>query len=669
MLRTLLLTLLVVFTHSAIATEVFTTELYNDKGLAGQIVSTVGDDNSQNVEFKLEWNNRRISIKEKYQLDERGLPVSVSVEGTSAFGAPVKESYEWSDGHARWQSRSDEGQSRIEENRFYLTVDGADIDILLRALLRTPGQELDLLPSGRVRLTEIRKATVEKDGESKDVTLYALSGLDLTPTFLWSDDTGRLFALNIGGFMKAIRAGWGIGNFEKLKVLADESENQYYKDLSAKLTHKLTTPLLIQNARVIDVVGRTALEDYDVLVENETITRVARDIEVPENVRLIDGTGKTLIPGLWDMHGHLSKTDGFTYLPAGVTSIRDIGNSPENMEEIELLYRTELLGTHLYKSGFIDRESEYSAGNGFTVKTLDEAKKAVDWYAERNYLQIKTYSSFDPAWVKEFASYVHSKGMRLSGHIPAFMSAQQAIDAGFDEIQHINMLFLNFLASDKLDTRQILRFSLVGDEAYKVDLQGPEMTAFIDDLVEKNIEVDLTVSTFFSLLLTRDRQMDAEYAAIADHLPPNFRRGMMTATMKIDDPAMDERYHKSGDALLAMTKLLYDRGVPIIAGTDNFTGFTLLRELQLYSLAGIPNIDVLRIATLDAARVVGQEAATGSISEGKYADLVLIDGNPLEDISTLRKATLVVQGDRLFQPAAIYDAIGVIPFAKATPLD
>jgi imidazolonepropionase-like amidohydrolase len=195
------------------------------------------------------------------------------------------------------------------------------------------------------------------------------------------------------------------------------------------------------------------------------------------------------------------------------------------------------------------------------------------------------------------------------------------------------------------------------------------MTAFIDDLVEKNIEVDLTVSTFFSLLLTRDRQMDAEYAAIADHLPPNFRRGMMTATMKIDDPAMDERYHKSGDALLAMTKLLYDRGVPIIAGTDNFTGFTLLRELQLYSLAGIPNIDVLRIATLDAARVVGQEAATGSISEGKYADLVLIDGNPLEDISTLRKATLVVQGDRLFQPAAIYDAIGVIPFAKATPLD
>jgi hypothetical protein len=669
MLRILLFTLILVTSQSASATEVFTTELYNDKGLAGQIVTTVKDDNSQSVDFKLEWNNRRVSIKEHYQLDDRGIPINVSVEGISAFGAPVKESYEWSDGHARWQSRSDEGQSRIEENRYYLTVDGIDNDILLRALLRAPGQELDLLPSGRVRLTEIRKATVEKDGISKEVTLYALSGLDLTPTFLWSDDTGRLFALNIGGFMKAIRKGWGLENFKKLKKLADESENQYYKDLSKKLTHKLTTPLLIRNTRVVDVVGRTALEGHDVLVENEKITRVAKGIDAPANARVIDGSGKTLIPGLWDMHGHLSKTDAFTYLPAGVTSVRDIGNSPENMEEIEQLFGTELLGTHLYKSGFIDRESEYSAGNGFTVKTLDEAKEAVDWYAERNYLQIKTYSSFDPAWVKEFADYVHSKGMRLSGHIPAFMSAQQAIDAGFDEIQHINMLFLNFLAGDKLDTRQTLRFSLIGDEAYKLDLKGPEMTAFIDDLVEKNIEVDLTVSTFMSLLLTRDRQMDAEYAAIADHLPPNFRRGMMTATMKIEDEAMDERYRKSADALLALTKLLFDRGVPIIAGTDYFTGFTVLRELELYALAGIPTIDVLRIATLNAARVVGQEAATGSITEGKYADLVLVDGNPLEDISTLRNTTLVVQGDRLYQPAAIYEAIGVIPFAEATVLD
>ena len=143
----------------------------------------------------------------------------------------------------------------------------------------------------------------------------------------------------------------------------------------------------------------------------------------------------------------------------------------------------------------------------------------------------------------------------------------------------------------------------------------------------------------------------------------------MTATMNIEDEAMDERYQKSARALLAMTKLLFDRGVPILAGTDYFTGFTVLRELELYAKAGIPTIDVLRIATLNAAKVVGQEAKTGSINEGKYADLVLVDGNPLEDITTLQKATLVVQGDRVFQPAAIYSAIGVIPFIEGVGLD
>ena len=86
-------------------------------------------------------------------------------------------------------------------------------------------------------------------------------------------------------------------------------------------------------------------------------------------------------------------------------------------------------------------------------------------------------------------------------------------------------------------------------------------------------------------------------------------------------------------------------------------------------MAGIPNIDVLRIGTLNAAKVVGQDDKTGSINTGKYADLVLIDGNPLEDITTLNRATLVVQGDRMFQPAAIYEAIGVIPFVEGADLD
>lgn len=274
----------------------------------------------------------------------------------------------------------------------------------------------------------------------------------------------------------------------------------------------------------------------------------------------------------------------------------------------------------------------------------------------------------DPKWVKDLAAHIHKRGLRLSGHIPAYMSAEQAVKAGFDEIQHINMLFLNFLGGDTIDTRKRLRFTLIGDKAKDLDLNSKPVQNFVEMLADKGIEVDLTVSTFNSLLLKRDKQMDPEYAAIADHLPPLFQRRLKTATMKISSPEQDASYKAAADAMLKMTKLLYDKGVPIIPGTDNFTGFTLLRELELYRQAGIPAIDVIRIGSLDSARVVGAADKTGSIDKDKYADLVLIDGNPLSDMSDLRKASLVIKGNKLYQPEKIYNAMGVKPFASSEKL-
>jgi len=227
------------------------------------------------------------------------------------------------------------------------------------------------------------------------------------------------------------------------------------------------------------------------------------------------------------------------------------------------------------------------------------------------------------------------------------------------------MLFLNFLGGDTIDTRQRLRFSLIGEKAKDLDLNSKPVQDFVDKLAKKGIEVDLTVSTFMSLLLTRDKQLDPEYADIAHHFPPGFQRGLRTATMKIDSEEMDQSYKAAGDALLKMTKLLFDKGVPIIPGTDMYGGVTLLRELELYSKAGIPNIDVIRIGTLESARVVGNASNTGSIAEGKDADLILIDGDPIKNIGDIRKASLVIQGDRAFQPEKIYQSLGIKPFAKA----
>jgi len=668
MIKQFILAGVVLFTSNLYASQTLVLELYNDKGLMGKQITTIPDNQQLSSKTELSWNNRRLTMDESYRLNDKGFPIEVKVKGISAFGAPVDEHFEVKDGVAKWYSRADDGDTDIQDNQFYVAVDGMNNSAMVKALLNSPFKQIELFPSGRAQLHEVTKTKIAKNGQSQDVYLYAISGLNLTPQFLWFDDQGHLFSMAIGGFVKGIREGWGLDTFEKLKALSEKAEHDYYADLSARLTRKVKQPILIKNANVVDVENRKVMKGYDVLVNDKTIQQVAQSIVAPKNAKVIDATGKTLIPGLWDMHGHLSKTDGFNYIAAGVTSVRDIGNSPDNMENVEKLFANGYLGTHIYKSGFIDKQSEYSAGNGITVNSLEEAKKAVDWYADRGYIQIKTYSSMDPKWMKALAEHIHKRGLRLSGHIPAFMSAEQAVEAGFDEIQHINMLFLNFLGGDKIDTRQRLRFSLIGEKAKDLDLNSKPVQDFVEMLAEKGIEVDLTVSTFNSLLLTRDKEIDPEYAAIAAHLPPLFQRGLKTATMKIDTPELDASYKAGGEALLKMTKLLFDKGVPIIPGTDYFTGFTLLRELELYAMAGIPTIDVLRIGSLDSARVVGKADHTGSITQGKYADLVLIDGDPVNDISELRKASLVIRGDKLYQPEKIYEAIGVKPFAPATAL-
>jgi hypothetical protein len=127
-----------------------------------------------------------------------------------------------------------------------------------------------------------------------------------------------------------------------------------------------------------------------------------------------------------------------------------------------------VIGPTTYAAAMIDGLSQYTSRN--PAKDLDEALALVDRFAAEGYIQIKLYSSIHPEWVPAVRERTQQHGMRLSGHIPAFMSADQAVRAGYDEIQHINMVFLNFLAGDREDTRQQIRFSLYGNEGGKLDL-------------------------------------------------------------------------------------------------------------------------------------------------------------------------------------------------------
>jgi hypothetical protein len=256
--------------------------------------------------------------------------------------------------------------------------------------------------------------------------------------------------------------------------------------------------------------------------------------------------------------------------------------------------------------------------------------------------------------------------MRLSGHIPAFMSAEQAVRAGYDEIQHINMVFLNFSAGDREDTRQQIRFTMYGDEAGNLDLEGQEAQDFFALLKENEVTIDATAAIFDTQLRHFPGDPDPTFAAVIDHLPATIARDLYNPDMDMGD--MAEAWGRSAENQSAMLKALYDHGIQLVPGSDHMAAFTLHREIELYSEAGIPNADVLRIATLDSARITGVADRKGSIEVDKDSDLILIDGNPFKDISAIRRAVLVMKGDTLYQPDKLYEAVGVKPFLDSIEL-
>jgi imidazolonepropionase-like amidohydrolase len=291
----------------------------------------------------------------------------------------------------------------------------------------------------------------------------------------------------------------------------------------------------------------------------------------------------------------------------------------------------------------------------------------VDRFAGQGYIQIKLYSSIDPEWVPVIAERAHGHGMRVSGHVPAFMSAEQAINAGYDEIQHMNMVFLNFIAGDREDTRKQLRFTMFYEFGGQLDLNGPEVTAFIDLLKKKDVVIDPTISIIQKSLTHKAGQPDPAFAAISDHLPPSVRRPLYKPWFVTPEDQV-QNWAATEQRSLEMIKKLHDSGVRLVAGSDNMPGFTIHRELELYQGTGISNAAVLRLATLGSAEVLGLDQETGSIDIGKVADLLLLDGNPLEDISALRRAVLVMKGGVMFDPAALYRAVGVRPVAEDVAL-
>ncbi|MDH3621039.1 MAG: amidohydrolase family protein, partial [Gammaproteobacteria bacterium] len=621
-------------------------------------------DGKVSVESFVHWNNREYTVNSEMQFNADGIPVAQKITGISPFRAPIDETFTYKDGVATWSTAGENGSVQTDEPGFYVATESGALGWteFVRAAMKNMDGEIAVLPSGTARVERLTDVDVDSPDGPVTLSLYAISGLGFTPDYGWLNEDLELTVLDYAGGMGMFPKGWSPEILKKLSAIQLEQDAAMVERLAGELAYVQDGAVIFDAVDVVDVENGALLEDHYVMVEGGRITAISEAVIDVPGAKHIDGTGKSLMPGMWDMHGHFSLSDGVLNIAGGITSVRDIGSVHEQILELTAKHDSgEVIGPNTYRSGFIDQASPYATGD--TVESLEEALERVDFYAEHGYMQIKLYSSIDPEWVDDIAERTHSHGMRLSGHIPAFMSAEQAVRAGYDEIQHINMVFLNFLAGDREDTRKQLRFTLYGDEAGKLDLDSQEVEDYIALFVEKGTTIDPTAAIFMEQLVHLAGNPNPTFAPVIDHLPTNVARGYYKADM--DMRGMVDEWAASAVAQAAMIKKLHDNGVQIVPGSDNVAAFTIHRELELYAEAGISNADVLRIGSLDSARIVGVDDRTGSIKVGKDSDIVLVEGNPLEDISAIRRATLVMKGNTAYKPDELYKAVGVKPFLKS----
>jgi cytosine/adenosine deaminase-related metal-dependent hydrolase len=603
----------------------------------------------------------------RLRLGTDGAPLAVETQGHDYLKTPVDERFSRTlregGAAARWKSANEAGERALHGPAFYLSYESAapELALLARALRADADGRMALLPEGEAALESTETVEVASGERRRRVTRVSITGLGFTPASVWLDEEGSYFG-GAGGWFAIVPEGWE-GVLETLRQSETRAETAWARALAARLAHRPEGPLALVGAMVFEPRSGTTLPGRTVLIEGERIAAVGPDGEVvvPEEATRIDAAGKTVLPGLWDMHTHLSEVDGVLQLAAGVTSVRDLANDVERVTGLRAAWNSgEALGPRVILAGFLDGPGPFAGPSKALVATEAEALSWIERYAGLGYEQVKVYSSLDPALLPPIARAARERGLRLSGHVPRGLTAAQAVELGFDELQHANFLFLNFWADAGIDTRTPARFTEVGARAAALDLASPEVARFIELLAERQIEVDPTLAVFEAMFTARPGEVSPGYRAVADRFPAQVRRGFLGGGLT--PPAgLDPTYRASFRRLLEMVSRLYRAGVPLLAGTDGLAGFTLHRELELYAEAGIPPPQVLRIATLAAAETTGRATRLGTVEPGKLADLIVVAGNPAADIADIRKVELTIKGGTLYRSAELYQALGIRP--------
>lgn len=566
--------------------------------------------------------------------------------------------------HGKTASIQDRGQTRsadVPRNAFMISSSlPLSVESMLIRYWLAHGRpaSIALLPVGEAFVELRGKDTLTVSGKAIELLRYHLSGKNWRGGWgrqtLWLDGDNRLVAaVNLGSDIEtniyAFRDGYESSTSFFLKRAIGDAIDRLTQ-LANDLSPKSTVPLALVGGTLIDGTDKPSIPNAVVLIEGDRIVAAGprSSITIPDGAKIVDVTGKFLLPGLWDMHAHLYQPEfGPTYLAAGITTARDVGNDMDSATALRDAAKEKRgLGPRMLLAGNIDGKNE---GHTFDVEveTPEEVRSAVQRYKDAGYEQLKIRDSLKPETLKLICAEAHRLGMTVTGHVPLGMNALQAVEAGMDQLSHLNYVESGFFPTNARNDLEI-----------KINLRARNVINALKFFKQHGTVIDPTDAVLELMLRPLNVPIETFEPGLSK-VPPE-----LTVQINKKGKAADqaEVLRMVLDAFLKITGALHRAGVPIVAGSDvGVPGHTLHRELELYVKAGFTPLEAIQAATIVPARVMKVESEVGTIKVGKRADLIVVDANPLDNISNIRKLKLVVTQGRLFDCAKLWQVVDFKP--------
>ncbi|HEX7285486.1 MAG TPA: amidohydrolase family protein [Candidatus Angelobacter sp.] len=616
------------------------------------------------IDFKFTDRGTAVPLSATFKAAQDLTPESFEIKGQTARQFAIDQAVEVQPRKIRFRNRDKWSESDLPTQPFFTIAGYAPTAmqmLMVRYWLRhgSPAR-LTTFPQGSVRIVPRGQDEFSLNGQKQKLQRYTVEGLIWGRETLWFDAGGKLVtAITTDAefdHFEAVREGYEplLGEFVGL---AGADGMASLSEISRGISGSRAETLALVGATLIDGTGGAPVPDSAVVIKGGRIVAAGprANVTIPKGATVLDQKGKTILPGLWDMHAHFEQVEwGPIYLAAGVTTVRDCGNELEFIKAVrDAIAQGRGLGPRLLLAGIVDGTGKFQVG----VQRVDTPEQARLWtakYHDAGFQQMKIYSSMKLEEVQAVAQEAHRLGMTVTGHVPAGLSAFQVIEAGQDQINHLHFIADMMVAPLPPDAKPIDRFNALSN----IDLDSPQAQQALSFLKKHGTVVDPTLAL-------------AEFYTASTAKPPaSFEPGVLKVPTELAAPladvgppgAMTDVREKIFRKQLAIVGALHRAGIPIVAGTDQAVpGHSLHREIELYVQAGFTPMEAIQAASLVPARVMGLEKEVGTLETGKRADLIVIAGDPLADIRNTRNVQFVITNGVMYNTAELWRSVGFKP--------